>query len=294
MNEIAQKLFHDHKNPIVKLDLIGTKLFFKATTAEDRERIETNQSSLENVLRQLRVERRCARSRAEWCPNLNMAKVTKVVKGLLQNFGYQDKNGIFMYPEEMLFLLETNRMEVTYKNLPLTVQECYNILLHNNDFEFRKYLVYKKLVLNGYRVVSYKELLRKVSRKIREIDVDVEEKRSCKRKIEESCTSGNDNKKIILDSDTGEEQKVKVDNILEKIRSKAPKTYSSHTSKANPEYCVFSPNNKNRTDWDFSVYICEDDMLPVSSTEKPSVFAVCVDDNVSFYTAHSINLPYLT
>lgn len=49
---------------------------------------------------------RCARAQAEWS-NDGMVKITKVVKGLLQHFGFQDKNGIFLYPEESLFLLET-------------------------------------------------------------------------------------------------------------------------------------------------------------------------------------------
>lgn len=50
---------------------------------------------------------RCGRAKAEWNPSLNLAKVNKVVKGLLEHFGYQDKSGIYMYPEEMLYLVET-------------------------------------------------------------------------------------------------------------------------------------------------------------------------------------------
>lgn len=50
---------------------------------------------------------RCARIQADWLDGEEKAKVTRVVKGLLQNYGYQDKHGIFLYPEETLFLLET-------------------------------------------------------------------------------------------------------------------------------------------------------------------------------------------
>lgn len=37
-----------------------------------------------------------------------------MVKGLSQNFGYQDKEGIFLYVEELLFLLETVRQYIVH------------------------------------------------------------------------------------------------------------------------------------------------------------------------------------
>lgn len=50
---------------------------------------------------------RCARAQAEWLSE-ERARVTKNIKGL-QNFGYQNKEGVFLDVEEILFLLETVR-----------------------------------------------------------------------------------------------------------------------------------------------------------------------------------------
>lgn len=68
---------------------------------------------------------RCARAQAEWS-NDGMVKVTKVVKGLLQHFGCQDKNGIFLYPEEALFLLETVSHFIKYTLFSFTKRNSTN------------------------------------------------------------------------------------------------------------------------------------------------------------------------
>lgn len=55
----AKKLIYDHRNPIVKVDVSGSKLFLKSSTQEEAEFIEKHQSNLENILNYERAERRC-------------------------------------------------------------------------------------------------------------------------------------------------------------------------------------------------------------------------------------------
>lgn len=48
---------------------------------------------------------RCARSVANWLPDKKQVEVLKI-SGVLSNFGFANKNGKFLYPEETLYLLE--------------------------------------------------------------------------------------------------------------------------------------------------------------------------------------------
>lgn len=50
---------------------------------------------------------RCTRAQAEWHQEKHLAKVIKVIKGLVHSYGFQDKTGIYLYPEEMLYLVES-------------------------------------------------------------------------------------------------------------------------------------------------------------------------------------------
>lgn len=61
---------------------------------------------------------RCNRSKCKWLQNKNLAQVEKVVGTLLQNFGFQNKDGIFLLPEETLFLLETVGTALSQKFSP--------------------------------------------------------------------------------------------------------------------------------------------------------------------------------
>nr|CAH7761406.1 unnamed protein product [Callosobruchus chinensis] len=79
-------------------------------------------------------------------PCEEVADVSVVTKGLLQKFGCQNKNGI-------------NRLEVTLNGVPLSIQDCYDIVTETLGFNI--YRAYRKLVQHGYRLIRYEEILRK-------------------------------------------------------------------------------------------------------------------------------------
>lgn len=49
---------------------------------------------------------RSARNEGIWMENSALCKITKTVCNILENFGFQDKTGIYLLPEETLFLIE--------------------------------------------------------------------------------------------------------------------------------------------------------------------------------------------
>ncbi|KAJ8923194.1 hypothetical protein NQ315_001748 [Exocentrus adspersus] len=312
MDILAKKLIDNHRNPLVKVDLPGSKLFLKPAEGEETEFIEKHQNSLHNVLNHERAERRCARSQAVWLPEVKLAKLVKSVK-TINLFGYQDRTGSFLYPEEALFLMETNRLELTFNGVPLSIQEGYDLLLRSPGCSLLKYRVYKKLARFGYRLFRYSEVLRRLS-KASKTPVDTASGVACneinleecarKRVIEnrdESLSKKQKLENLVEDSSSGSscrgvkqlEMKY-IENVFEKLQSGSPKEYKAKVSRdETPDYCVFLPSNKSRCSYDFCLYICEESILKRHNSSSSSIFAICSEGNIAFYKFFNITLPFL-
>ncbi|CAH1100769.1 unnamed protein product [Psylliodes chrysocephalus] len=290
MNEEARNIIKDHKNPLTKLGLIGPKLFLKDSSQEAQEKVSNNLKNLKIILMHQKVERRCGRAKAEWNPSLNLAKVNKVVKGLLEHFGYQDKSGIYMYPEEMLYLVETNRMEISLNEVPLSVQECYDIMLNLPEFTLNKYRVYKKLMSQGYRVVRFSEITRRKGKKTKENENSNEKKRG----LEETENKATELKKIkiVSSNERLEFKKKEINKIFEELRKKAPQSYvPNKNEEPTPDFCLFLASNSNRINWDYNLYVSEKYALDDLKTDHPSIYAICSGDNISLYKIGTVNIP---
>ncbi|XP_028129450.1 uncharacterized protein LOC114325563 [Diabrotica virgifera virgifera] len=299
MEEEAKVIVNDHKHPLTKINFLGPKQFFKDTSTERQELVTKNLQVLELALKHKKVDKRCARSKAEWIASLKLAKVEKVVKGLLETFGYQDKSGIYVYPEEMLYLVEMNKMEVFVNNVPLTVQECFHIVLNVPNMTLTKYQAYKKLVLQGNRVIRYNEVVRKRNNG----KIPKENSNTCgdtrKRKLEDETDQVQEKRARAEESDDSENDERAdeyIRRIFEKLRSSCPKEYSSkETLETCPDYCVFTKNNNSRVEWDFNLYICESDVINHTNTNstKPELYAICSGDNIAFYRMGQVCLPHI-
>lgn len=290
MKEEARNIIKDHKNPLTKLGLIGPKLFLKDSSQEAQEKVSNNLKNLKIILMHQKVERRCGRAKAEWNPSLNLAKVNKVVKGLLEHFGYQDKSGIYMYPEEMLYLVETNRMEISLNEVPLSVQECYDIMLNLPEFTLNKYRVYKKLMSQGYRVVRFSEITRRKGKKTKENENSNEKKRG----LEETENKATELKKIkiVSSNERLEFKKKEINKIFEELRKKAPQSYvPNKNEEPTPDFCLFLASNSNRINWDYNLYVSEKYALDDLKTDHPSIYAICSGDNISLYKIGTVNIP---
>ncbi|XP_057654547.1 tRNA-splicing endonuclease subunit Sen54-like [Diorhabda carinulata] len=301
MDEEVKDIIKCHRNPLTKVDLIGPKLFSKDSSLQTRNLISKNLESLENALRNRKVEKRCSRAQAEWDESLNLAKVNKVVKGLLENFGYQNKHGIYMYPEEMLYLVETNRMEVSVNKVPLTVQECFNIVLNSPEMQLIKYRVYKKLIHLGYKVFRYSEFVRKfekienketITQKCGFITNNEQQKRQFHDPKEET-----NHKKVCVDHDRPDAITLKnkcIENMYGRLKQIAPQKYvPGNKTGIDPDYCVFQSKNPSKTDLYFNVYICETNILDHVEyfSKHPSLYVICSGDNISLYKMGVVNIP---
>ncbi|CAH0564943.1 unnamed protein product [Brassicogethes aeneus] len=285
MEELAKKCIEDHKNSLVKFNLPATKLFLKS---DDLKYTEEHLDGFKKVLGHLRVEKRYARSQAVWVKELSLGKVTKVARNLLNSFGFQDKSGIFLYPEEVLFLMETNRLEIKIDENCLSIQDMYNMVINLTGYNSNKYLVYKKLVLQGYKVINLIEHKRKL-------------KKQCNKRKSESNL--NDGKKIKID-ELEEELKVlqskeeiiikKIDDIFKRIQENAPTSFRNVETDLEVEYFAFSTKN-NSNNYEFRIIQRNNiDFTEDIKCSEKDIFAICSDENVAFYKLSKVIVPDLS
>ena len=197
MLRFAEKCISDHKNPIVRSNLPPQKLLFATKDENYTTLVKNYQTKNKDLLSYERVEKRSNRAQAIWLPEECLGKVLKVVKNLIRFFGYQNKEGIFIYPEEILFLLETNRLEISFSNIYLSIEEAYELLFKSLNFSLNKYKIYGKIANLGYKIVHHNQMIIKNLIKIdkkRKFTEGSDQKNPKKIKVASSSTQNLKNK----------------------------------------------------------------------------------------------------
>ncbi|XP_045476740.1 uncharacterized protein LOC123682249 isoform X2 [Harmonia axyridis] len=258
-------------------------------------------NNVKNSLDYVRVERRCARSKGIWIEDKGLCKLTKVVGNILKNFGFQDKSGIYLLPEETLFLIEQNKLELTYNTKQVSIYDVYKIVF--NHITLQKYKVYKNLVEKGFKLLN-KEAIRKFysgekkcngqeskyhkKRKkaevTSEIELDCEVKR---RRKDNECPN---NFEVVQKN---EEQNF--DDLFEKLRKHGPKLVLPCESSKQPDYFGFLPTPGYKHNHEFNLYIREKiDLIDFENYEHiPNIYAIYTNDNVTFCRYPNVNIPII-
>jgi len=199
--------------------------------------------------------------------------------GILNNFGFANRNGRFLHPEEALFLLETNRLELFWNEVPMSIQQAYEVILGKSDYDLSKYLIYKKLALEGFRLLRAEEAT---------------EPKCKKRKIEENvrpelASSSNESTKA-----WPKEMADLASDIFKKSKETGPKQIVVKRSQSN-DYKIFLPNNNGRKKADFNLYISEGKFIdPSLGFLKDKAIVGYTDLEFSgCFQFESVNLPNL-
>jgi len=153
----AEKLIEEGNKPTTLPDMGGIKYF--AYDPDDNEQKESTDHALQQYSKCLKEERICKKmnlSIAQWEKSQNLALVTVMKGSTLQKFGFQCRNGKFLYPEECLFLVEQGMLELNLHDLPLSFQEAYMLLIPLLP-SFEYYQVYVHLSRQGFILTRYQE-----------------------------------------------------------------------------------------------------------------------------------------
>ncbi|XP_066140688.1 tRNA-splicing endonuclease subunit Sen54 [Euwallacea fornicatus] len=305
MDELVTKCIQTHKHPIVKLNFQQQKFFLSTKTQEELKLVEECREYLRKILAQERVDKRSSRVLSTWIHTKNIAHVVKVTKNLLKYFGFQNKDGIFLYPEEMLFLLEMNRLELRSNNIVSSIERAYNLVLNTTDISLNQYHIYKKLALLGYKLTRCEQLHKKLSnnknkllkREIEDTDLHSNKRRKSDFPAKDEKLALQHNDKVEYDNAkkkpfTAKEAKY-VSRIFEDIRVKMPMSGCNYMDCEKPDYYVFNPKNANKAQPNLKLFICKNNLLDHKGiNEEPNIFATC-DDDVTFYTLYNITLPFI-
>ncbi|XP_051792466.1 tRNA-splicing endonuclease subunit Sen54 isoform X2 [Erpetoichthys calabaricus] len=146
-SELFSVRTRDHKIPTR-----GQKEFLYDGSEEQVERLQWSLGEHWKLLSEERAERQGSLVKAEWKPEDVTVELKTPAGKFWQTMGYADEGKQFLQPEEALFLMECGSVEVFYRDLPLSIQEGYELLLGDKTISLLEYLVFSHLKRLGYIV----------------------------------------------------------------------------------------------------------------------------------------------
>ncbi|NP_083833.1 tRNA-splicing endonuclease subunit Sen54 [Mus musculus] len=181
----------------------GPKDFLPDGSEAQAERLRLCRQELWQLLAEERVERLGSLVAAEWKPEEGFVELTSPAGKFWQTMGYSEEGRQRLHPEEALYLLECGSIQLFYQDLPLSIQEAYQLLLTEDTLSFLQYQVFSHLKRLGY-VVRRFQLSSVVSPYERQLNLDgyaqCLEDGSGKRKRSSSCRSVNKKPKVLQNS----------------------------------------------------------------------------------------------
>ncbi|XP_049868877.1 uncharacterized protein LOC126368776 [Pectinophora gossypiella] len=117
------------------------------------------QSALEarkHLIEVERIEKCGVLSQAVWREELMLAEVMQKAGGHWQYLGHNVGKQLYLKPEEALFLMEVNCLQLKYNDVIVSLQQAYSLLLRSN-ISLMHYKVYASLSRVGYKVYRHKD-----------------------------------------------------------------------------------------------------------------------------------------
>uniref|UniRef100_A0A8D1U412 tRNA splicing endonuclease subunit 54 n=2 Tax=Sus scrofa TaxID=9823 RepID=A0A8D1U412_PIG len=89
---------------------------------------------------------------AEWRPEEGFVELKSPAGKFWQTMGFSEQGRQRLHPEEALYLLECGSIQLFHEDLPLSIQEAYQLLLTEDTVTFLQYQVFSHLKRLGYVV----------------------------------------------------------------------------------------------------------------------------------------------
>ncbi|XP_072339143.1 tRNA-splicing endonuclease subunit Sen54 isoform X4 [Scyliorhinus torazame] len=142
----------DHKIP---QRTHGQKDFIPDHSEEQTERLRVCREEQWQLLSEERVERLGSLVKAEWKPQESIVELKSNAGKFWHTMGHVENGKQLLYPEEALYLLECGSIQIYYRELPLSIQESYEILLSARTIPLEQYQVYSHLKRLGYVIMRF-------------------------------------------------------------------------------------------------------------------------------------------
>ncbi|KAK6170888.1 hypothetical protein SNE40_019177 [Patella caerulea] len=110
-----------------------------------------------SLLKEQRTEKLGNLVQGIWNPEKYLIEFEREMGKFWSNMGFVDHKRKWLFPEEALFLMESNMLEVTYNDIPLSIEEAYNEFM-SHGINLEEYQVYCHLRRHGYLVRRHQPL----------------------------------------------------------------------------------------------------------------------------------------
>ncbi|XP_015211376.2 tRNA-splicing endonuclease subunit Sen54 isoform X2 [Lepisosteus oculatus] len=135
-----------------KIPARGQKDFLPDASEKQKERLRRSLDEHWALIEEERVERLGSLVKTEWIPTGNVVELKSPAGKFWQTMGFSEQGKQFLLPEEALHLLECGNVQVFYRDLPLSVQEGYEMFLSSDTITLQQYQVFSHLKRLGYIV----------------------------------------------------------------------------------------------------------------------------------------------
>ena len=125
----ADELVEHQSNRNVTLPSLGDKLNHSKGSQRELEEIQTKLLSVKSLISKPLVSQRAQMSEATWDISKGMAVVHKQCGKHWDVVGHFRDDTLYLRPEEALFMLESNALEIKLKQLPMSIQQSYEVML---------------------------------------------------------------------------------------------------------------------------------------------------------------------
>lgn len=132
----------------------GAKLTEATDSWEEAHDAKNRLESLRSSIETSRVCQRSQLSEADWDADRGLAVVTKQSGKHWDVFGRYVDNQLQLLPEEALFLLETNAIDIKFQSISMSIQQCYETFL-GAKCSLNEYRTFSNLNRLGYKVVRH-------------------------------------------------------------------------------------------------------------------------------------------
>ncbi|VVC88988.1 unnamed protein product [Leptidea sinapis] len=140
---------------VSKLPERGSKDVRPSGTLLEQKQIESALEARKSFISVERIEKRGNLSRAEWKNELMLAEVIHKVGGHWQYLGHYVEKKLYLEPEEILYLMESNCLQLTYNGVTVSLQQAYTLLM-KGKISLLQYKVYASLSRLGFKIIRHK------------------------------------------------------------------------------------------------------------------------------------------
>ena len=150
----AEELIEQQSQRKVTLPSLGEKVNHAKRNERESEEVQAKLQNVKSLISKPLVSQRSQISEATWDIDLGLAVVHKQCGKHWEVMGHFRDETLYLRPEEALFLLESNALEIKLNQLSMSIQQSYEVML-GKTCTLDEYRTYAHFSRQGYKVVRH-------------------------------------------------------------------------------------------------------------------------------------------